>query len=34
VELRDGEILLAEPDGIVGYVSVPLWKWREETAFA
>ena len=34
VEMCDGEMLLAEPETIFGYVSVPFAKWRENKPFA
>ncbi|MEW5913263.1 MAG: hypothetical protein AB1814_11955 [Thermodesulfobacteriota bacterium] len=34
VEMRDGQILKAEPAGLVGYVAVPLWQWRQDIPFA
>jgi hypothetical protein len=32
--MKDGEILNAEPDGIIGHVSVPFLKWMEDAGFA
>jgi hypothetical protein len=32
--MRDGEIVAKEPDGIVGYVAVPFWRWVENLPFA
>ncbi|NWG02701.1 MAG: hypothetical protein HXY44_07595 [Syntrophaceae bacterium] len=29
VEIRDGKILRAEPEGLMAYVTVPFWKWFE-----
>jgi hypothetical protein len=34
VEVKDGRILKAEPEGIVAHVSVPFLKWRDNMAFA
>jgi hypothetical protein len=34
VEIRDGEVLKAEPEGLIGYVAVPFWKWFEDSAYA
>jgi hypothetical protein len=34
VEIRDGEILNAEPEGIIGHVSVPFLKWMEDPGYA
>jgi hypothetical protein len=32
--MRDGAILNTEPQGIVGYVTVPLAKWFENLAYS
>jgi hypothetical protein len=32
--MRDGEILKAEPQGLVGYVAVPFRKWFENIPYA
>ena len=32
--MRDGAVLKAEPAGLVGYVSVPFWKWFQDAPFA
>jgi hypothetical protein len=32
--MRDGEILEASPDGIVGHVNVPFGRWGENFARA
>jgi hypothetical protein len=34
VEMRDGEVLRAEPKGLVGYVAVPFRKWFENIPYA
>jgi hypothetical protein len=34
VEMRDGVLLLVEPEGIAGYVSVPFWKWFEDIPYS
>ncbi|MBI5115763.1 hypothetical protein HZA56_04775 [Candidatus Poribacteria bacterium] len=34
VELKDGEILKADPDGIIGHVSVPFLSWMQDPGFA
>ena len=34
VTMRDGELLEAEPKGLVGYVSLPMREWRPDLAFA
>jgi hypothetical protein len=32
--MRDGEILIAEPAELVGYVAVPFSKWFEDIPYA
>jgi hypothetical protein len=32
--MKDGIILNAEPDSIVGYVAVPFWRWYENLGYA
>lgn len=34
VEMKDGDLLVAEPEEIAGYVAVPFWKWYEDIASA
>jgi hypothetical protein len=34
VEIKDGDVLVAEPEDIVGYVAVPFWKWYEDLGYA
>jgi len=34
VEIKDGELLVAEPEEMVGYVAVPFWKWYEDLSYA
>ena len=34
IEMRDGQILLAEPQTIYGYVSLPMARWRENLPYA
>jgi hypothetical protein len=34
VEIKDGEIQNAEPDGIVGYTSVPFRDWFNDIPYA
>ena len=34
IEMCDGEVLLAEPETIFGYVSVPFARWRADLPFA
>jgi len=32
--MKDGEILKADPEGIIGHVSVPFLKWMEDPGHA
>jgi len=34
VEIRDGEVLNSDPEGLIGHVSVPVLKWMENMPFA
>ena len=34
VEIRDGQVLHTEPQGLAGYVAVPFWRWLENIAYA
>jgi hypothetical protein len=34
VEMRDGVVLDAEPQGLMGYVAIPFRKWFEDSARA
>ncbi|UCG09524.1 MAG: hypothetical protein JSV83_10410 [Desulfobacterales bacterium] len=34
VEMRDGVVMEAEPQGIMGYVAVPFKKWFEDSPYA
>ena len=34
IEMRDGVIEKADPEGLIGYVSVPFSKWRNDVAYA
>jgi hypothetical protein len=34
VEIRDGVVLHAEPEGLIAYVSVPFWKWFDDIPYA
>jgi len=33
-EIKDGKILRTEPDGLMGYVAVPFWRWAENIPYA
>jgi hypothetical protein len=32
--MKDGDVLVSEPDGMVAYVAVPFWKWYENISYA
>jgi len=32
--MKDGVIEKADPDGIIGYVAMPISKWRNDVAYA
>jgi hypothetical protein len=34
VDIRDGVILKAEPEGLIGYVAVPFGSWRKDMGYA
>jgi hypothetical protein len=34
VEIRDGKVLRTDPQGLVGYVAVPFWRWVENIPYA
>ncbi|MDH3296540.1 MAG: organomercurial lyase [Acidimicrobiia bacterium] len=34
IEMRDGTVIAAEPEAIVGHVSVPFRRWAEQLPFA
>jgi hypothetical protein len=34
VKIRDGQVLRAEPEGLIGYVAVPYWRWAENIPYA
>jgi hypothetical protein len=34
VQIRDGEILKADPQEMIAHVAVPFWKWFEDSPFA
>jgi hypothetical protein len=34
IEIRDGDILRVEPEGVTGYVAVPFWKWFDDLSGA
>ncbi|MCP4756853.1 MAG: hypothetical protein GY866_38815 [Proteobacteria bacterium] len=34
VEIRDGVVEKADPEGLIGHVSVPLPKWMLDAPFA
>jgi len=32
--MKDGVIEHAEPDGLMGYVAVPFWKWFADIPYS
>jgi hypothetical protein len=34
VEIRDGIVLKTNPEGIMGYVTVPFAKWAQQFPYA
>ena len=32
--MKDGVIEHAEPDGLMGYVAVPFWKWFNDIPYS
>jgi len=32
--MKDGVVSEVDPDGIVGYVAVPFWRWYENLSYA
>jgi hypothetical protein len=32
--MKDGDVLVVEPDSIVTHVAVPFWKWYEDISYA
>jgi hypothetical protein len=34
VQVCDGKILRTEPEGLMGYVAVPYWRWAENIPYA
>ncbi|TFG93464.1 MAG: hypothetical protein E4H15_01285 [Syntrophobacterales bacterium] len=34
VEIQDGTIKKEEPEGLIGHVSVPFVKWRQNVPYA
>jgi hypothetical protein len=34
VEVKDGEIGLAEPEGLIGYVAVPIGRWMFDIPYS
>ena len=34
VEMKDGEVLSTEPEGLMAYTSVPLGEWFNDLPFA
>ena len=34
IEVQDGAILNADPEGIIGYVAVPLANWGQDIGYS
>jgi hypothetical protein len=34
VKIRDGVVEHTEPEGLMGYVVVPFWKWFTDIPYA
>jgi hypothetical protein len=34
LEVKDGRVLVADPDSIVAYVAVEFWRWYENLSYA
>jgi len=34
VKISDGAVLESDPEGLMGYVAVPFWKWFENISYA
>ncbi|MBT3310426.1 MAG: hypothetical protein HN737_08915 [Desulfobacterales bacterium] len=34
VEVKDGKIIGEEPEGLIGYVSVPIGRWAMKWAYS
>jgi hypothetical protein len=34
VDIKDGILLRIEPEGVMGYVAVPMWKWYENLPYS
>jgi hypothetical protein len=34
VEIKDGVVQHADPEGLMGYVAVPFWNWFADIPFA
>jgi hypothetical protein len=32
--MKDGDVLVAEPDSVVTNAAVPFWKWYEDISYA
>jgi hypothetical protein len=32
--MKDGQIKSTEPEGVVGYTSVPFWEWGKDIAYS
>jgi hypothetical protein len=34
IDMRDGVIKKADPEGLIGYVALPVSKWMSDVAYA
>jgi len=34
VDIKDGILLRVEPEGVMGYVAVPMWQWYENLPYS
>jgi hypothetical protein len=34
IEIRDGNLLHVEPEGVTAYVAIPFWKWFDDLPYA
>ena len=34
VDIKDGVLLRVEPEGVTGFVAVPMWKWYENLPYS
>jgi hypothetical protein len=34
LDIKDGVLLRIEPEGVMGYVAAPMWKWYENLPYS